>query len=396
MDARRAPLAPLLAGVLALAACLASAALAASPILWVTPLPGGAATLATDGTVSRLQGGDTAVLARGARGDSLQWCGGVLLAIDGDGNLRSLTGQLAGPSVSPHSRPACLGDGRLVAISSDARSVMLLAPDLSVIARQALNALPDADPTPVGDAVAVLSQPTQRYRHGVLGDEVEAGAVTLLSQADLSPVGSYAVEAPAVIEQRRVTAFAAAGRDGMLITRSTPSRGAAVVALAVTDQGLVAVAAAPPIGAGERWLNLFAAVGRRAYAVRTPHLGGPLERYLLTGDGLEVTRYALDVTNHVLGSRNLDLGVLLPPPRSAGGLDVLALPTPDLRRVQLVACGTGGCAPRLSLALADRLSSNLAARWQGSRLLLYAGEEDGRTQRFTLDAGLWQAPPTGP
>ncbi|HKI55624.1 MAG TPA: hypothetical protein VKB31_00615 [Trueperaceae bacterium] len=381
-----------LTALLATAAAWLPAAHAGGPLLWVTPDQGGAATLASDGSVAQVSdAGVVTPLATGVRGDSLRRCGAALLAVDQNGNLRSLTASAVGPAVSLHSRPACLADGNLVAVSSDARSVMLLSPDLQVIARQAVDALPDGDPVPVGDAVALLSQPTQRYRHGVLGDEIEAGAVTLLSQRDLTVVASYQVSAPAVIEQRRVAAFPAAGKDGLLITRSSPQEGAGVVALALSGTSLAVVAAGPPIGTGDRWLNLFATVGRRAYAVRTPHLGGPLERYVLAGDSLQVSRYALHVTNHVLGSRNLDLGVLLPPPPGSGAGDVLALPTPDLRRVQVVACRAGGCAPELALSLDAPLSSNLAARWQGDRLVLYAGEKDGSLQRFTLDASLWKA-----
>ncbi|HKI57771.1 MAG TPA: hypothetical protein VKA00_00970 [Trueperaceae bacterium] len=370
------------------------AARAAGPLLWVTPLAQGAAALSSDGTVTLLEDdGSVTPLAHGVRGDSLRRCGDALLAVDADGNLRSLTGDARGPAVSPHSRPACLQGGTVAAVSSDARSVLLLSPNLQVIARQALDALPDGDPTPVGDAIALLSEPTQRYRHGVLGDEIEAGAVTLLSQRDLHAVAAYRLAAPAVIEQRRVAAFPAAGRDGMLITRSTPERGAGVVALALTDAGLTVTATAQPIGTGERWLNLFATDGAHAYAVRTPHLGGPLERYTFVGGALQVSRFALDVTNHVLGSRNLDLGALLPPRGGAtgatGGVDVLALPTPDLRSVQLVACTLTGCEPELELSLHAPLSSNLAARWRGARLVLYAGENDGNLQTFTLDASLW-------
>ncbi len=385
----------LAAATLAFAPARAAAPVAAT--IWVTPTPDGAATLQSDGQVQlHLADGTVRVLAGSARGDSLRLCGGQLLAVDGNGRLRTLTGpgSHVGPAVSPHSRPACLPDGRVVAVSSDARSMLLLSPELKTIARQSLDALPDGDPVPLEDGVAVLSQPTQRYRHGILGDEIEAGAVTLLRQDDLSPVATYQVAAPAVIEQRRIQPFPAAGPYGMLITRSTPDAGAGVTAIALRGGALTAVASAPPIGTPDRWSNLFAASGENAYAVRTPHLGGPLERFRIAGARLEVSRYALGVTNHQLGSRNLDLGLLLPPPADAGGtaVDVLALPSLDLRNVQVVACTAGGCATERMLSLDSPLRSNLAARWRGARLVLYAGEADGTLQSFGLDASLWQPP----
>jgi hypothetical protein len=106
---------------------------------------------------------------------------------------------------------------------------------------------------------------------------------------------------------------------------------------------------------------------------------------------LLASRFALDVTNHTLGSRNLDLGLLLPPPAGAT-VDVLALPTLDLRSVRLVACDGAGCTPVAVLELDAPLSSNLAARWRGKKLALYAGEGNGELQTFLLDASPWQAP----
>ncbi len=377
-----------------LATLLGPAALAAA-VLWVEPVGSGAATLAADGQVRLHTGGSDRLLATGVRGDSVRACHGELLGIGADGRLRSLTGDAVGPAVGLHSRPACLASGGVAAIGAGGRNVMLLGADLQVVTEVPLDALPDADPTPVGDALAVLSAPTQRYRHGILGDEIEAGAVTLLRQSDLSTLATLTLEAPAVIEQRRVEPFPAAGPYGMLLTRSTPSQGAGVLAVALEGGALRVVASAAPIGSGERWLNLFAAVGERAYAVRTPHSHGPLERYRLVGDRLVADRYALGVTNHRIGSRDLDLGRLLPPPAGGGAVDVLALPSFDLRHVQIVACDAHGCAVTLALALAAPLSSDLAAAWQDGQLRLYAGEADGSLQSFTLGADLW-APPAAP
>ncbi len=365
---------------------------AASPILWVSPRPLGLAVLGADGTVRWMAdaGGEPRVLARGVQSDAMRSCGAQLLAVGADGRLLDVRGGAVGPRVSPHSRPACLADGGVVALSADARSVLLLGPDLAPRERREVDALPDGDPVEVGGAVALLATPTQRYRHGVLGDEIEAGAVTLLDAHDLHPLGNYEVAGPAVIEQRRVLAFPAAGPAGMLLTRSSAASGAGVVALALVDGALREVGATAPIGAGERWLNLFAARDGHAYAVRTPHLGGPLERYAWLDGGLRVERYDLGVTNHRLGSRNLDLGVLLPAPEGAAGeRDLLALPTPDRRGVRVVACGAAGCRAVLDLALDAPLSSNLAAARRQGGLALYAGLANGTVQRFALEASLW-------
>ena len=163
--------------------------------------------------------------------------------------------------------------------------------------------------------------------------------------------------------------------NGLLATRSSGRGGAAVVLLGLVDGRLEPRAEGPEIGLGNRWLNLFAARGGYAYAVRTPHIGGPLERYrLLQDDHLPVERYPLGVTNHVIGSRNLDLGVLLPP-TSEG--DLLVLPTNDRRALRLVACVSAGCSVVSEFPLRGRLSGNLTFVEHAGGVDLYAGDSDG-------------------
>ena len=402
------------AAVLALLMALPAVTRAAAPALvWLAPMRGGVAALAADGTVvlfpDGVPGGPAAApvpLERNVQGDSLLVCDGHLYAVAAGNELETVGTGRHGPQVSPHSRPACLPDGRVAAIDERAQSVLLLEPDMSLTARAELDALPDADPVVLeGGRVAILAAPTQSYRHGILGDEVEAAAVAILSGSDLHEVARYEVQPPAVVEQRRVLPFPPAGRDGMLLTISTPTEGARVVAVGETAAGMVTLAAGPPMGAAHRWLNLFAAAGSggaaRAYAVATPHLRGPLQRYAWDAGGLEPTPFDLGVTNHALGSRNLDFGVLVPRPEGAPApaagapVDLLALPSVDLETVVLIACGRDACAVARRVPLGAPLTSNLAAVAAAGRTVLYAGDRRGGLHRIELQPSLW-APPAGP
>jgi hypothetical protein len=345
--------------------------------------PDGVVALLGDGSVVRVGEAGVAPIAGGWQGETLLACGGHIFGIDASGRLAAALADLLGPQVSPHSTPLCLPDGSVIALSENADRLLRLTPSLIMSAQRSIEALADSEIVALDGAVALLTAPTTRYPHGVLGDRIEAASVTLIDPDTLADLGSYTVEDPYVIEQRRVLPFASAGRQGIYLTRSSRQNGAGVVALALSDRGLEPLAFGEEIGLGQRWLNLFAARDDRAYSVRTPHIGGPLERYRLEGGVLSVERYQLDVTNHTIGSRNLDLGILLPD--VTPGRDLLVLPRRDLRSLRLIACDDGGCRVTAEYPLEGRLAANPVWHHGGSGLELYAGDSLGRLYRFELD-----------
>jgi hypothetical protein len=376
-------LASLLATLLMAAAMAQPVAELGAPVRWLSATERGVAALLEDGRVVELTGGRLDLLDTGWQGDTLIACGGRLFGIDAYGRLAAARADLIGPRVSPHSTPLCLPDGGLLALSDNADRLYRLTPTLQVAAQRPIDALADTEITALGRAAALLTEPTMRYRHGVLGDEVEAAAVTLIDPDDLGDLGSFRPEAPFVIEQRRAIPFASESLEGLYLTLSSQRTGAGVIALAHGATGLEPLAAGEAIGLGSRWLNLFAAREDRAYSVRTPHIGGPLERYRLEGRELTVERFQLEVTNHAIGSRNLDLGLLLPD--VAPGRDLLILPRRDLRALRLIVCDGSGCAVAADFALEGRLTGNPVWASGARGLELYAGDSAGRLYRFELD-----------
>lgn len=188
----------------------------------------------------------------------------------------------------------------------------------SETARGKAAVLPDARPVqfdPSGTTnddnghVAVLGGPdATRYRHGVLGDEVEATFLLLLEHHGMEPLARLDLPAPFVFEDIAPRPVAWQGRRGLLTVRSGP-RGAqlALVAPAGGRSGHLALAAlGEPIGAAQRWLSPTTD-GVRLLAVHTPHLGGVLHRYRADGDRLAGEVAARDVTNHMSGHRELDV-----------------------------------------------------------------------------------------
>lgn len=408
--------AALVAGVLATAASAATAAHAQAAVsadeaphatieawpLWVEAGRGSSASvLAADGSLWWVGGGDAdgAVrLLRNAVGEQLTPCGPALLVVDDRGRLRRVPRapdlpviSAVGPQVSRYHKPACLPDGSVLALDP-LGTLLLLGRELDVRAQAPISALPDAELVLLEldgvAAVAVLTAPTQRYRHGTLGDEVEAGALTLLRVTDLATLDVWRASAPAVIESRRVGVWRDGDRVGVDVTVSDEQGGARLVRLEWLDERLSVLATGEPLGASQRWLHLIGAVGARAYALHEPRVPGPLVRYdLAPGGALSAEPLADGLASHVDGERLLDRALLLGPLELGG--DLLVVPRADQRALVWLACDAAGCDALRSDDLPSGLSSNLSpSPPAGPVEAVVAAERDGTLRWLPLPAPL--------
>lgn len=382
----------------------------------LAPFEGGVAVLLADGRVLAAGEDGTRTLRRGLDGEVLVSCAERLLAIDGFGRLTVVAGPGAddpvGPAVSLHATPACLPDGSLLAVDPNGLSLLHVGRDGASLARIPLAALPDAAPARLADgAVAVPIEPTLRYRHGVLGDEVEAAGIAIVDLATGRVRDTWSLPGDRVVEERRVTPFAAAGRWGLVATVSGAGDGGALLVLGAPrpaavpagpsgplpylqpgtgPAGLAPVAVASGLGQEQeqRWRHVLGASGRHLYAVATPHLAGPLERWTLTPGGgvLEREAFELGVTSHREGSREMDLGRLLPavagdPP----DLDLLLLPGRDRSDLRLVACDAAGCRVVAVAELGGLLAAApVVARTPDGATTAWAATESGRLLRLRV------------
>lgn len=206
-----------------------------------------------------------------------------------------------------------------------------------------------ADQIPHSDVVlggsriarAWLAAPTRRYQHGVLGDDVEAGALRVATTEG----NTLSVHLPedAVFEdlRPRLVDLEGDGRDEVLVVRSTQAGGAAIVVYGLVEERLVERAAIPPIGRPGRWLNPVGVAdldgnGRRDVVyVETPHIGGRLRVWEFDGRGLVHRDTVPGVSNHAIGSTALGLHALLDVDRD--GLPDIVVP--DQSRTTLIAFG---------------------------------------------------------
>ena len=258
-----------------------------------------------------------------------------------------------------------------------------LAPANAALSAAILSAdgLPDGLVTTDGTLHAWLAQPTERYRHGILGDAVEAGTIAL--QAANRPPAALALDAESVFEDLRVRLVDLTG-DGTseaIVVRSYANAGAALAVYALDGAAVRHVAETPPIGRANRWLNPAGAADfdgdgavEVAY-VETPHIGGTLRLWQLTDAGLVQDFAVRGFSNHFIGSREQDLAavvdwnadgvpdIAVPDARRgtlrivtfAGGqpVELAAIPHPAPIDTAVLASDAAGAAPLLIYALGD-------------------------------------------
>jgi hypothetical protein len=199
--------------------------------------------------------------------------------------------------------------------------------------------LPDGEATRAGNLVAYLIDPTTRYDHAVLGDAIEAGGFAVETKNGRLV---YRLGDDAVFEDRRVRLvdLDRDGRPEAIIIKSYLRRGAAVAIYRILADRIEPLAESPAIGTRHRWLNLVGVADftgtdePMVAAVITPHLAGSLRLYRLKAGALIEAARIDGVTNHIIGSRDLDLGRI--DDVDGDGVPDIVLPTLDRRALVAV------------------------------------------------------------
>ena len=268
-----------------------------------------------------------------------------------------------------------MGSSALLLIPTDSRLVVAPAPDM----------LPDGEVSQgLGNIRrAWLTGATERYRHGILGDRIEASGVGV-ERAD-GEFLYFDLAEDSVFEDRRARLYDIDGDgvDEIIAVKSYLDAGAALAVLEATDSSLELAAEAPPIGLSNRWLNPagagdFDGDGRPEVAyVETPHIGGTLKLYEYNNRTLTADGSAVGFSNHAIGSREQDQAAIV----DWNGDGVVDLLVPDARRQSLrVVTFAGGKFKELErIANAQQIvTAVLPARLdQSDRLVVVYGLADG-------------------
>ena len=192
---------------------------------------------------------------------------------------------------------------------------------------------------------AWLAEPTERYRHGILGDYIEAGALRVRTRS--GAVLTYRLSGNSVFEDLypRVHDINNDGHDEVILIHSRQYAGSSVMALGIRDGSLVPIAETEPIGEPNRWLNPVGVAdvngdGRlELLVVLTPHVGGTLAAYRLEASGFRMTQKIGGVSNHVIGSRAKRLGAFIDV--NADGIPEVVVPSADRMHLRAISFSSG-------------------------------------------------------
>ena len=246
-----------------------------------------------------------------------------------------------------------------------------------------VNALPDARIlVDESGRLLLLTDPTSDYQHGVLGDGLEAGSITLI-ETDPAPriINRIQIPEPHVIEGIAPiwADLNGDGRREIIVTRTSIDDGAQIV---VFDEDGALLATGPAIGRGFRWRHQLAVApfgpdGELELAdVLTPHIGGIVEFYRWDGDALTIVAEKGGYTSHVIGTRNLDMA-------AAGDFDgsgrsTLLLPNQARTELGGIQHTEEGAMVVWTLPVEGTVVTNVAATTLvGDRLAIGVGREDG-------------------
>ncbi len=224
-------------------------------------------------------------------------------------------------------------------------------------------------------------EPTNRYAHAIMGDDLEAAALALI-ETDPTPkvIRTIPISDKFVMEAISPlwVDLDGDGEREIIVTRANSEQGAQVIVL--NEMGEL-IAEGPAIGQGNRWRHQLAAAtfgpnGEvELVEVRTPHIGGPAGFFRWEGNQLTKVTDERGFTSHMIRSRNLDMAV-------AGKLDAsgrmtIVLPSQDRTILGGIQHLEDGAETVWTLPLSGKLITNIGAvHLENDEIGLAVGLED--------------------
>ena len=280
-----------------------------------------------------------------------------VLAVQG-GSVRLAT---TPANASPNSVPVYL-TGNRAAYVDNLQRLTVLEPD-GTLWRPDLRVLPDTRVAQVSpEKVLVLAEPTDRFPHSALGDNLEATAVVVVT-VGVNEVETIYRSGDDVIESIAplLADVDGDGIDDVVLTVSNDSESWLVVASS-TGGGVVAIS--DPVDRLLGWRHLVA-VGPLGPARQTeiaevlyPDAQGSVRFLSLSGGRLEVVATRTGYRSHEFGARNLEQAVAADVDRD--NFVELIVPTLDRQHIAGVRHGPDGAVDMWSRPLGGTLASNIA------------------------------------
>lgn len=229
-----------------------------------------------------------------------------------------------------------------------------------------INALPDS--LIIEDEqhrLLILSDPSDRYQHGILGDVLEATSVTIIQLSDKpSVISKFSVPVNWVIESILPiwSDWDGDGEREIVLTLSNSSSGSKLVLY--NESGNV-LAESLPIGKGFRWRHAldiasFGEDGQRLLVeVQTPHIGGIVSFYSWDKKNkvLKTEATISNYSTHDIGSRAMEMYALVEDDENEQVL--LILPNQSKTELAALRFVSGVIHEEWSIPLGGKLSGNL-------------------------------------
>jgi len=224
--------------------------------------------------------------------------------------------------------------------------------------------------------MAWLGGATNRYKHGILGDNLEASQLWVETNQGIQL--SLSLPKNRVFEDLlpRLFDIDGDGKDEVIVVESDLSLGASLALYSIQSGQLKGKASTPFLGQPNRWLNPvgvgdFDGNGKPDIAlVVTPHIGGVLHLYKFSDSGFRLYAEYAGVSNHKIGSMDLGLGRVVDSNRK----DRLILPNQSHNVLMLLEWTHEGMKQIAKVELSGRIRSSLMP-------------VNGHTWRFQLDNG---------
>ncbi len=246
-----------------------------------------------------------------------------------------------------------------------------------------VNALPDAriliDDQ---DRLLLLTDPTDKYSHGVLGDNLEAKSITLIETQPTIRISSRIYLGDNEVIEGITPIWVDINGDGqreIIVTVSDLDLGAGIVIFSDTGERL---AEGPKMGRAYRWrhqigyLSLGPEGENELVVVRTPHIGGVVEYYQYSDGKLTIAAEFTGITSHTIGSRNLDMAAL--GDFDGDGVNELLLPNPDLTELVAIRRIPAGAEQAWRIAMGGVMSTNLSGvTLPNGKIAVAVGRDDG-------------------
>lgn len=258
---------------------------------------------------------------------------------------------------------AAIAEKRAPAPSGIAGMLTASAPDLSAIKR------------------AWYSQPTNRYRHGILGDTTEGGAL-VVQRTDGRKL-TYRLPETQVFEDiaPHLADVNGDGRPEVVCILSSIDRGASVAIFAISGDALVKIAATQFIGQPYRWLNIAGianftgGLAPDIAFVATPHIGGTLGFLKYVPNSVILLATKPGFSNHVIGSTELRLSAVTD--IDGDGKADIAIPSADRLALRIMGFGSGGLKELGRARLPAAIDKAILVTGKGRKAVFTVGLEDG-------------------